>query len=103
MQSISRPSLISCFEPEQSAMPMSSSITIRPVTSEDERFLLEVYAATRADELALTDWNERQRQAFVEMQFAAQQHYYRTQFPEAEHSIIFLNELRAGRLYVARR
>ena len=82
---------------------MPSSITLRPVSSEDEKFLLELYATTRADELALTGWNEQQRQAFVEMQFAAQQHYYRTRFPEAEHSIILLNDRPAGRLYVARR
>ncbi len=82
---------------------MPSSINLRPVSTEDERFLLELYATTRADELALTDWNEQQRQAFVEMQFAAQQHYYRTKFPEAEHSIILSNDRRAGRLYVARR
>ena len=82
---------------------MPSSITLRPVSPSDESFLLEVYASTRADELALTDWNQQQRQAFIEMQFAAQQHYYRAQFPEAEHSIILLNNIRAGRLYVARR
>lgn len=78
------------------------SITLRPVSSEDERFLLELYAFTRADELALTNWDEPQRQAFVEMQFAAQQQYYRTRFPEAEHSIILVNDEWAGRLYVAR-
>ncbi|HJQ70560.1 MAG TPA: GNAT family N-acetyltransferase [Blastocatellia bacterium] len=82
---------------------MPQSITLRPVTPEDESFLLELYASTRADELALTGWDERQQRAFVEMQFAAQQHYYRAKFPEAEHSIILLNGRRAGRLYAARR
>ena len=79
------------------------SITLRPVSPEDERFLLRLYASTRAQELALTDWDERQRQAFVEMQFAAQQHYYSAKFPEGEHSIILVNDQPAGRLYVARR
>lgn len=84
-------------------MPEPRSITLRPVSPEDGKFLLELYASTRADELALTDWDERQRQAFVEMQFAAQQHYYGTKFPEGEHSIIVVNDQPVGRLYVARR
>jgi ribosomal protein S18 acetylase RimI-like enzyme len=81
----------------------SPAITLRPVTPEDESFLLEVYAGTRADELALTNWSRSQQQAFIEMQFAAQQQYYRNQFPEAEPSIILLNGCAAGRLYVDRR
>lgn len=83
-------------------MAIPSSITFRPVSPDDEGFLLALYAATRADELALTGWDESQRQAFVEMQFAAQQQYYRSQFPEAEHSIILIDERPAGRLYIAR-
>ncbi|HEX5731997.1 MAG TPA: GNAT family N-acetyltransferase [Blastocatellia bacterium] len=84
-------------------MPETRSITLRPVSPEDESFLLKLYTSTRADELALTNWDERQQQAFVEMQFAAQQQYYRTQFPEAVHSIILKDDRPAGRLYVARR
>ena len=84
-------------------MSEPGSITLRPVSPDDESFLLELYASTRADELALTNWDERQRKAFVEMQFAAQQHYYRTQFAGAEHSIILMGDRPAGRLYVARR
>ena len=78
------------------------TITLRPVGEDDARFLMEVYGSTRADELNLTNWSHRERQAFIEMQFAAQQQYYRSKFPEAQHSIILLNDRRAGRLYVAR-
>jgi ribosomal protein S18 acetylase RimI-like enzyme len=91
------------FELEWTGMAIPSAITFRPVTPDDQGFLLALYGATRADELALTGWNESQRQAFVEMQFAAQQQYYRSQFPEGEHTIILLNERPAGRLYIARR
>ena len=80
----------------------ASAVTLRPVSADDERFLIELYGSTRADELNLTNWSHRERQAFVEMQFAAQQQYYRSRFPEAEHSIILLSGRRAGRLYVAR-
>lgn len=89
-------------ESEDSTASTASSITLRPVSPDDERFLIEVYGSTRVDELNLTNWSQRERQVFVEMQFAAQQQYYRSRFPEAEHSIILLNDRRAGRLYVAR-
>ena len=81
----------------------ASAITLRPVGPDDERFLIDLYGSTRADELNLTNWSQRERQAFIEMQFAAQQQYYRSRFPEAEHSIILVDDRRAGRLYVARR
>jgi ribosomal protein S18 acetylase RimI-like enzyme len=69
---------------------------------EDEAFLLEVYAGTRADETAQTGWDDAQRQAFIKMQFGAQQQHYRSHYPQGEHSIILLNEKPIGRLYVAR-
>jgi GNAT superfamily N-acetyltransferase len=87
---------------EDSTQGGARTITLRPVCADDEKFLVEVYGSTRANELNLTNWSQRERQLFIEMQFAAQQQHYRSQFPEAEHSIIVLNGRRAGRLYVAR-
>jgi GNAT superfamily N-acetyltransferase len=79
------------------------SVTLRPVTPEDEEFLLQLYASIRASELAQVPWSDAQREAFVRMQFAAQQDHYRTHNPEATHDIIMLDADRIGRLYVARR
>jgi GNAT superfamily N-acetyltransferase len=78
------------------------SITLREVTAEDEAFLLEVYASTRALELSQVPWSDEQREAFVRFQFNAQHSYYRTQYPEASYQIIFNNTERVGRLYVLR-
>ena len=78
------------------------SITLREVTAEDEAFLLEVYASTRAMELSLVSWSDEQREAFLKFQFEAQHTHYRTQFPEASYQIIFNNTERVGRLYVLR-
>lgn len=78
-------------------------ITLRPAQPEDEAFLREVYASTRAEELALTKWNEAQREAFIDMQFAAQSRHYRSRYPEAEHQIILSNNQPVGRIYVDRR
>lgn len=78
-------------------------VTLRSVCAEDDAFLLEVYAGTRLDELAATPWDESQREAFLRLQFAAQQHHYQTHFPEADHQLILLSGRKIGRVYVARR
>ena len=76
--------------------------TLRPATDDDRAFLLEVYGATRQEELDRTQWNRARREAFVEMQFNAQRHHYQVNFPEAEHLVILANSERVGRLYIAR-
>ena len=80
----------------------ATAVTLRPALPEDEAFLLEIYAATRADEMAMSGLDEAQQQAFLKMQFDAQQQHYRSHYPQGEHSIILLGEKPAGRLYVAR-
>ena len=75
---------------------------LRPVEDSDRSFLLEVYASTRATELELVPWDEAQRQAFVKMQFEAQDEHYRAKFPEASYNIIVHDGEPAGRLYVLR-
>ncbi|HXI91705.1 MAG TPA: GNAT family N-acetyltransferase [Blastocatellia bacterium] len=75
--------------------------TVRPANSEDEPFLLAVYESTRAEELALTNWDEVQRDAFLRMQFKAQQSHYREHYPGGEHYVILVNEDAVGRLYIA--
>jgi len=80
----------------------NATITLRPVTAADEPFLLEVYASTRADEMALVPWSAEQKQAFVSAQFKAQQEHYQKAYPTARHEVILSAERRVGRLYVAR-
>jgi SAM-dependent MidA family methyltransferase/ribosomal protein S18 acetylase RimI-like enzyme len=78
------------------------TLGVRPATSADEPFLLKLFATTRADELALTNWDENQKQAFIGMQFAAQSRHYVSHYPHAEHKIILLNDEPIGRLLVDR-
>ena len=80
----------------------SRLVALRPAREEDEAFLLEVYASTRADEMSQTGWDDAQQRAFLKLQFVAQQQHYRTYYPQGEHSLILLNEKPVGRLYVAR-
>ena len=84
----------------QSSHP--ANVTLRPVSSDDYDFLVEVYAATRAEEMALVPWTTEQQQAFVRSQFAAQQDHYAKKYPTADHDIIMSDNRPVGRLYVAR-
>ena len=82
---------------------MSRTITLRPVREDDEPFLREVYASSRAEELAALDWDETQKAQFLRMQFEAQREFYRTQFPNAGFQVIEVENVPVGRLYVDRR
>ena len=81
---------------------MSTQVTLRPAGPQDTAFQLAVYASTRADELALTNWTPAQKQAFVEMQAEAQARHYASFYPGAEHSIILHQSTAIGRLIVWR-
>ncbi len=76
--------------------------TLRTIRAEDRDFLLRVYASTRAEELALTDWDETQKQAFLAQQFEAQHHHYQTHYQGARFDLVLLDDEPVGRLYVAR-
>ena len=82
----------------QTAIP----VTLRPVRQEDEGFLFEVYASTRAEEMSRTGWDDAGKQAFLQLQFAAQQQYYRSRFADGDHRIIVKDGQPVGRSYVAR-
>ena len=84
-------------------MEQIATYTLRPVQDEDEATLLEIYSSTRADEMILVPWDAAQKQAFVQMQFRAQQNHYRSYFPQARHEMILAEEQLIGRLYVDRR
>jgi RimJ/RimL family protein N-acetyltransferase len=81
----------------------ATAVTLRPIRPEDEAFLYEVYASTRREELSRLGWSEAQRDAFLNMQFAAQHQSYQAQFPDADCQIILLEERPIGRLYIERR
>jgi len=80
----------------------SEFLRLRTVTPEDEQFLRAVYASTRSEELARVPWSDEQKRAFIDMQFAAQDADYRRNYPDAQYSIIEVQGVPAGRLYVDR-
>lgn len=79
------------------------AITLRPITPDDAPFLLDVYAQSRAPEMAQVPWNDTQKQAFLDTQFQAQHQHYQTEYPKASYDVILHDGVPAGRLYVDRR
>ena len=75
-------------------------VSLRTVAPEDDEFLFSVYAASRAQELAQTTWEEAQKLAFLRMQFDAQRGEYDARFPDARYSVILVDGRPAGRLWV---
>jgi ribosomal protein S18 acetylase RimI-like enzyme len=77
-----------------------AGVALRGSTPCDRAFLFTVYASTRRDELALTDWDEATKHAFLEQQFDAQDATYRARYPDGEFLIITRGLVSIGRLYL---
>lgn len=78
------------------------ALGFRPIGPDDQACLLEVYASTRWEELALVDWDEDRKTEFLRMQFTAQHQYYQDYYRGTDFLIILLDDLPVGRLYLAR-
>ena len=76
-------------------------VSLRDATPDDDEFLASLYGTLRQQELDMTGWDAAQRDAFIRMQFAAQQAHYRTHYPTGVHQIILLDGLPVGRVYWA--
>lgn len=77
--------------------------TLRPARPDDREFLFTVYASTRMEELAPVPWTEAQKAAFLRMQFEAQDKDYVRNYARADFSVVEVDGVPAGRLYVERR
>ena len=83
--------------------PAAPPVTLRPATPNDAEFLYRVYAHTRYDELAPLRWPPEQVEAFLRMQFRAQDTHYRVHYAAATFDVVLCGGVAAGRLYVDRR
>ena len=77
-------------------------VAFRPISRQDMEFLYTVYASTRTAELAVVDWPEAQKDAFLREQFNAQHRAYQDTYEGGDFLVILMNERAIGRLYVAR-
>jgi GNAT superfamily N-acetyltransferase len=85
------------------SVEQTADYRLHPVRAEDEAFLIEVYASSRTDEMALVPWDAAMKSSFLRSQFMAQQAHYQSHFPQAVHELIFVDDTPVGRLYVDRR
>jgi ribosomal protein S18 acetylase RimI-like enzyme len=79
----------------------SAELAVRPATPEDEAFLRDVYASTRAAELAILPWTDVQKRAFCDQQFDAQITDYRRTFRETEDLVACKGTVSIGRILKA--
>jgi ribosomal protein S18 acetylase RimI-like enzyme len=77
-----------------------ADLLCRPATPADLPFLRQVYACTRDDELALLAWDAPMREAFIGMQFNAQQQHFQAQYPDAQQWLIDQAGEPTGRLWL---
>jgi GNAT superfamily N-acetyltransferase len=75
---------------------------LRPAGRGDAELLYRIYTSTREDELAIVPWDAPTKEAFLRMQFAAQDSYYHATYPSATYDLIVSGEEVLGRLYVDR-
>ena len=83
-------------------MIREEQVTLRTVTEADDPFILSVYAATRAQELAQVPWSAEQKESFVRMQYVAQKQHYAAEYPSASHDVIYVDQTPVGRIYLDR-
>jgi ribosomal protein S18 acetylase RimI-like enzyme len=82
---------------------VTGHVALRPVIDADREFLIDLYGSTRAEELSQVVWAPGQHEAFVRMQFHAQDVDYHRSNPDGSFNVIEIDGRAAGRLYVDRR
>jgi GNAT superfamily N-acetyltransferase len=76
------------------------AISLRAYRPDDQDFLFQLYASTRMDEIAPFGWPAAQQEAFLRMQFNAQQRWYESAYAGSEHQIVERDGQPVGRLLV---
>jgi ribosomal protein S18 acetylase RimI-like enzyme len=87
---------------EAAVATVVDEVVLRAATDADRELLLAVYASTRAAELDQVAWPPGAREAFLEMQFSAQDAEYHRVNPNASFDVIEVGGVAAGRFYVDR-
>lgn len=83
-------------------LPSGGTVTLRPVSAEDDEFLLAVYAGTREQELAQVPWSDQQKAEFLRWQFNLQRAEYDANYSNSQYDVVMVNEQPAGRIWVSR-
>jgi ribosomal protein S18 acetylase RimI-like enzyme len=81
------------------AFTLPEGVTLRPIADGDMPFLGQLYAATRADEIAASGWTLPLQQRFLAEQFHLQHRYYQRHHAGAEFLLVLRGGSSIGRLY----
>lgn len=85
---------------ELPAALLAQSYVLRPETDDDIPFLMQLFASTREQELALVPWSAEQKRAFLDSQFDAQRRHYRSTIDGCIYDVIEQHGVPGGRLYL---
>jgi ribosomal protein S18 acetylase RimI-like enzyme len=80
----------------------TEELGLRRALPDDAELLYRIYASTREEELAVVPWDASVKEAFLRMQFAAQDSYYRATYLGTSYDLIVRGDEVLGRLYVYR-
>jgi GNAT superfamily N-acetyltransferase len=86
--------------PQQGDRAVAGAIAVRPATDADYDFMRGLYASTRAEEMEHFPFDEAQKRAFLDQQFAAQFEHYGIHYPTCERNIIEKDGQPIGRLWI---
>ena len=75
-------------------------VAYRPMTDDDLPFVADLYASTRAEEVAATGWPPEIQAAFLRQQHEAQHRHYQAFYTPAEWLIVEQAGRPIGRLYL---
>ena len=76
------------------------AVILRPATEADYDFMRSLYASTREAEMTHFPFDETQKRAFLDQQFAAQFAHYGVHYPTCERNIIERDGVPVGRLWI---
>ena len=81
---------------------MSSPVTLRPATEQDDAFLYDLFKAVRMPDFAHVTLPPEQLEGLMKMQYAGQKFSYSTQYPGPGHDIVLLDGVPVGRIWMSR-
>lgn len=76
--------------------------SLRAARDDDLPWLRELYASTRAEEMALLPWPDAMKRAFTDQQFLLQHQHYALHYPDTDFMILEHGPVRIGRYYLQR-
>ncbi|NJN47556.1 MAG: GNAT family N-acetyltransferase [Candidatus Competibacteraceae bacterium] len=82
------------------AASLPAEVALRDETDADRDFMTQLYASTRAEELAVVSWPEAVKQRFLRSQCELQRDHYRKHYPSARFWVIERHNQPIGRLYL---